>query len=459
MTFPAGLAIFVERRTLVMLALGFSSGLPLLLIFDTLSVWLRGAGLSLEAIGFFSLVTLVYSVKFLWAPPLDRAAVPVLTAWLGHRRSWMLVCQGAIMLGLWLVSVTDPVTSLRTVAVLALFIGFFSATQDIAVDAWRIEAAELSRQGAMAAAYQWGYRMATLVAGAVPLLLAGRYGWNVSYAVMAALMSVGVVAVLAAPREAERATRPVHGLHFTAAFVDPWRDFFVRYGSAAALILALVCVYRLSELVRNIMNPFYLDLGYTLAQIAEVRKIFGVIMTMLGVLAGGLAVARFGILRALAAGAVLGPLSSLVFAWLATQGNDLGALVVVTAIENVSAGFAGTCLIAYMSSLTSGQFTATQYAFFSSLYALPGRLLASQSGRIVESAAGAAEAGGVLSRFERLFVDLPPGSFVSGVRPAALGTGYVVFFLYSALLGMLGIALAFAVLRRHTQQELAQSGE
>ena len=174
------------------------------------------------------------------------------------------------------------------------------------------------------------------------------------------------------------------------------------------------------------MNPFYLDLGFTLAQIAEVRKIFGVIMTMLGVLAGGLAVARVGILRALAAGAVFGPFSSVVFAWLATQGDELAALVIATAIENVGAGFAGDPNGVHVQP-TSGSFTATQYAFFSSLYAFPGRLLASQSERI-EGAAGAAQAGGVLSRLERLFVDLPPGSFVSGVRPAALGAGYVVFF-------------------------------
>jgi PAT family beta-lactamase induction signal transducer AmpG len=180
-------------------------------------------------------------------------------------------------------------------------------------------------------------------------------------------------------------------------------------------------------------------------------------MTMLGVMAGGLSVARFGIVRSLVAGALLGPVTGLVFAWLATRGNDVTALVVVTAIESVLAGFAGTCLVAYMSSLTSAGFTATQYAFLSSVSALPGRLLASQSGRIVEGAAAAAGAGGILSRFEPLFIGLPPGSFASGVSPAALRTGYVVFFLYSALLGLFVVVLAFAVVRRQTrEQQLAQ---
>ena len=192
-TVLSALGVFAERATLVMVALGFSAGLPYYLIFDTLSAWLRASGLSLEVIGFFSLVTLVSTFKFLWAPFVDRARVPVLTRWLGHRRSWMLVCQGLIMLGLWLVAGSDPSRSLGTIAVFAVLVGFASATQDIAIDAWRIEAAEISKQGAMAAAYQWGYRGAIIVAGAVPLLLASAYGWNFSYAVMAALMGLGIL--------------------------------------------------------------------------------------------------------------------------------------------------------------------------------------------------------------------------------------------------------------------------
>jgi PAT family beta-lactamase induction signal transducer AmpG len=539
--------VFLDRRTLVTLALGFSAGLPFLLVFDTLSAWLRSAGLSLEVIGFFSVVTMIYSFKFLWAPLVDRTAVPLLTAWLGHRRSWMLVSQGLIIVGLWLVAGSDPVGRLGTVAVFAVLIAVSSATQDIAMDAWRIEVADVSRQGALAAAYQWGYRVATLVAGAVPLLLAGAYGWNVSYGVMAALMSVGVIGVLAAPPEERHAIRSIHaenvpsapvieglewvarllilasgalllgsgltanarvlarvlhavgapgaanaalsawtsnagvwghllavllgfgvvilsvlpipgvrtrpGLYLSAALGDPIEDFFRRHRSTAWLILGLICLYRVPDFVLNIMNPFYLDLGFTLVEIAEVRKIFGVVMTMVGVFAGGFAVARYGLLPALVAGAWAGTLSNLVYVWLATRGHDVFALFVSIGVENITNGFAGTCLIAYMSGLTSAGFTATQYALLSSLYSIPGRVIASQSGRIVETAASAAEAGGVLAQLKGLFAGLPPESFAasverSGVAPVALGIGYITFFAYSALIGVVPIVLAFIVLRR-----------
>ncbi|HEY8550723.1 MAG TPA: MFS transporter, partial [Vicinamibacterales bacterium] len=359
-TFLSSLRVYTERPALVMIVLGFSAGLPYFLIFDTLSAWFRAAGLSLEVIGFFSLVTLVSTFKFLWAPFVDRTRVPILTAWFGHRRSWMLVCQAVIILGLWLVAGSDPTRSLGAIAVFAVLVGFASATQDIAIDAWRIEAAEESRQGAMAAAYQWGYRVATIVAGAVPLLLAQSYGWSFSYAVMAALMGAGVLGVLAAPREVRHAIRPIHaddippsrgreaiewiarlavlaagalilgsglaanarvlagvlrmigasgaadgvlaawasdarvgvhlaavlagfavivmatlplpgartrpGVYLSSALADPLRDFFARYGSTAGAILALICLYRVPDFVLNIMNPFYLDLGYTLVE-------------------------------------------------------------------------------------------------------------------------------------------------------------------------------------------------
>jgi MFS transporter, PAT family, beta-lactamase induction signal transducer AmpG len=544
------LLAFVERRSLVMLALGFSAGLPFLLIFDTLSAWLRVAGLSLEVIGFFSLTTLIYSFKFLWAPLIDRARVPVLTQWLGHRRSWMLLCQALIMLGLWLIAGSDPVGNLALMAVFAVFVGFSSATQDVVIDAWRIEAAEISKQGVMAAAYQWGYRIAMIVAGAAPLLLAESYSWNFSYAVMAALMAIGMLAVLLAPREARHVIRPIPldgvrvsrgaeigewlvrllivglaavllgsglagdarvlvqllsaigldslaqgllaawrppygvwfqllsvlagfgvlviatmpvpglrtrpGLYLAAALGDPLRDFFARYQGSAVLILALICTYRLSDFVLNIMNPFYLDLGFTLTEVAEVRKIFGVAASVLGVFAGGFAVARLGLMRALLIGAFAGPLSNLVFIWLATQGHSVPALFVAIGLDNVGSGFAGTALIAYMSSLTAEGFTATQYALFSSLYALPGRLVASQSGSLVEGAAQAADSGGYLSLFNGWFAGLPPESFAksierSGVSAAALGSGYTVFFIYSALVGVFAVVLAFVVASRRAE--------
>jgi PAT family beta-lactamase induction signal transducer AmpG len=551
-TFRAALGVYGERPALVMVALGFSSALPYLLIFDTLSAWLRAAGLSLEVIGFFSLVTLVSTFKFLWAPFVDRAQLPLLGRWLGQRRSWMLVCQAAIVLGLSLLAGSDPSRNLEMAALFAVLVGLASATQDIAIDAWRIEAADVARQGAMAAAHQWGYRVAVIVAGAVPLLLAEAYGWNFSYAVMAVLMAVGVLGVVAAPREQRHTVRPipsaglrsapgrealewvarlatllagalvlgsglaanasvlagvltaagaaaagdavlsawasgarvwVHlsavvvgfgvialatmalpgartrpGVYLSSALADPLRDFFARYRSAGGLILALICLYRIPDFVLNIMNPFYLDLGYSLVEIAEVRKIFGVGMTMFGVFAAGVAVARWGLMRAMVIGAFAGPVSNLLFVWLAMQEHSLFALFAAIGLDNVAGGFAGVCLIAYMSSLTSAGFTATQYALFSSLYAIPGRLIASQSGRIVESAARFADAGGVLSTLRNLFANQPPGNFASalersGVTPAALGTGYVVFFTYSALLGVFAAVLSLAVQRRQEGEQ------
>ncbi len=558
-TIVSALGVYAERPALVMVALGFSSGLPYYLIFDTLSAWLRASGLSLEVIGFFSLVTLVSTFKFLWAPFIDRARVPVLTPLLGHRRAWMLVCQALIILGLWLLADSDPSRSLGAIAVFAVLLGFSSATQDVAIDAWRIEAAEVSKQGAMAAAHQWGYRVAIIVAGAVPLLLAEAYSWNFAYAVMSVLMTVGVLAVLAAPREQRHAIRPIQtagiqpapareavewvarlailvtgalvlgsglaanagvladvlgglgaagareavlaawasdarvwfhlsamvlgfgvivlatlplpgartrpGVYLSSALADPLRDFFMRYGSAGGLILALICLYRVPDFVLNIMNPFYLDLGYSLVEIAEVRKIFGVGMTMFGVFAGGLAVARYGLLRAMVIGAFAGPVSNLLFIWLAMQRHSLWALFAAIGLDNVAGGFAGVCLIAYMSSLTSAGFTATQYALFSSLYAIPGRLLASQSGRIVEGAARYADAGGVLSGVKSFVASQAPENFAtaierSGVTPAALGTGYVVFFTYSALIGVFALVIALAVQRReHAEQRLQAPAE
>ncbi|WGU40326.1 MULTISPECIES: MFS transporter [unclassified Phenylobacterium] len=547
----AALAVYLERRSLVMLSLGFASGLPNLLIFDTLSAWLRDAGLSLEVIAFFGLATLAYSLKFLWAPLVDRAKVPVVTKWLGHRRSWMLLCQGLIVLGLWSIAGADPVSSLGLMALFAVLVGFVSATQDIVIDAWRIEAAVTEKQGAMAAAYQWGYRIAMIVAGVLPLALSEYAGWNTSYAIMALLMLIGVLGVLGAPREAQHeiraidtgdipaapardgvewairlllfvlggivlgsglagnaailaaafeklglsaaaaqvtalweakpwgvfaqlvgvvtgalviffAARPAPGLqtrpgrYLSVALGEPLANFFARYGQAAGLILALICVYRLSDFVLNIMNPFYLDMGYSKIEIAEVRKVLGVVMSVLGVGLGGFCIARFGLIRSMVIGAFAGPLSNLVFAWLAAQGPQLWALSVAIGVDNIASGFAGTCLIAYMSSLTGQGFTATQYALFSSLYALLGKLVASQSGRIVEGAAASADAGGIFAAFKPLFAGLPPQTFAnamqkSGVTPEALGAGYMTFFFYSALLGIVGIVLAFMVARLSPQ--------
>ncbi len=452
-----GLGAYLRRRTLVMLGLGFSSGLPNLLLFDTLSAWLREAGLSLGVISGFVLVTYVYAFKFAWAPLVDRLSPPGLTRWLGRRRAWMLAAQLAAVLGLLALSASDPGHDLRLVWAAALFVGVCSATQDIVIDAWRIEAAEADAQGVMAAAYQWGYRLAIIAAGVIPLVLAEKAGWHVAYATMAALMTIGVVATLAAPAPAsdkaparDGEAGVAFGVYLWRAVVEPFADFFRRFGPAGGLILALICFYRLSDFSLTVMNPFYLDLGFSKVEIAEVRKVFGVIMTMAGVFGGGWAIARFGLLRCLVVGAVASPATHLVYAWLATQGPRTSALVTALAVDNLAEGFAGTCLIAYMSSLTTRGSTATQYALFSSLYALPGKALGANSGRIIEGLAHAAAPGHALSRWTALFSGLPARSFASGaaklgVPATALATGYAGFFLYAFMLGWLGIGLAIAV--------------
>jgi PAT family beta-lactamase induction signal transducer AmpG len=282
------------------------------------------------------------------------------------------------------------------------------------------------------------------------LVAAWRPPYGVWFQLVAVLLGFAVIVIATLPVPGAR-TRP--GLYLASALGDPLRDFFTRYRGSAVLILALICTYRLSDFVLNIMNPFYIDLGFTLTEVAEVRKIFGVAASVLGVFAGGFAVARLGLIRALLIGAFAGPISNLVFIWLATQGHSLPALFVAIGLDNVGSGFAGTALIAYMSSLTAEGFTATQYALFSSLYALPGRLVASQSGTLVEGAAKAADTGGLFSLFNGWFSALPPESFAqsverSGVSAAALGSGYTVFFIYSALVGVFAVVLAFVVATR-----------
>jgi PAT family beta-lactamase induction signal transducer AmpG len=275
-------------------------------------------------------------------------------------------------------------------------------------------------------------------------------GLGVWLQLAAALAGIGVIVLAACPLPRLR-TRP--GLYLAHALGDPLSDFFARFGRTALLILALICVYRLSDFVLNIMTPFYLDLGFSKTEVAEARKVFGVAMSMFGVFAGGVSVARLGVMRSMVIGAFALPITNTIFAWLATRGPDFHSLLVAIGVDNVVSGFAGTCLVAYMSSLTSAGFTITQYALFSSLYALPGKLLASQSGRIVEAAAHAARGGGPFAPLRALFAHAPRAAFAqaivkSHVDPTALGAGYVAFFFYSGLVGVLSMVLAVLVARR-----------
>ncbi len=404
----AAFATYRQPRILAMLCLGFSAGLPFLLVFSTLSAWLTQVDVSRTTIGMFSWVGLTYSIKVFWAPVVDRLAVPLLTRWLGRRRSWMLVAQLGIASGLLGLALSDPGAALAPVAWLALLVAFASATQDIAVDAWRIEAAPPEQQGAMAAAYQMGYRIALLVAGAGALFLAAEFGWPLAYAVMAAFVGVGILTCLliAEPvagnvamvdpamearlaRWAHLPPRLAHGLAwFYSAVIGPFADFFARNGlRLGAMILLFIGLFRVTDITMGVMaNPFYLDMGYSLKEVAAIAKGFGVFMTIVGTIVGGVVVARIGAQRCLVLGGILVIVTNLSFALLATLPDpDIRGLALVISADNFSGGFAGTAFIAYLSGLTNVAYTATQYALFSSLFTLPGKLLAGASGWVVES--------------------------------------------------------------------------
>jgi len=405
------LRTYSERPVLSMLFLGFSAGLPFYLVFQTLSAWLRQEGIERATIGMLAWVGLTYTFKWVWSPIVDRVRLPFLHAWLGKRRSWMLIAQLGIGWGLLNLAGSEPSTGITQVAVGALFLAFCSATQDIAIDAWRIESASLDQQGAMVAAYQIGYRAALITGSAGALGIAQGYGWATSYTVMACLAGIGVLTTFlvhepaggakpgAADREARvvewLAARPhwpawlrISGAAFIGAVVCPFTDFFSRYGAyVAAVTLLLVATYRLTEFTMGSMaNPFYIDQGYSLGEIATVVKTIGLPVSMIGVVIAGFIVAKAGLRVALFLGSILIAGSNLGFALLATSNEPtLVGLGLVNAFDNFAQGIHGTALIAFLSGLTSARYTATQYALFSSLYAFIGKILEGTSGFVVDA--------------------------------------------------------------------------
>lgn len=426
--------LYRNPKVVTMFFLGFAAGLPLLLVFSTLTAWLRDMEISRTAIGFFGWVGITYSVKVLWAPVVDRIGLPFLTSKFGQRRGWMLAAQFGISFGLLLMALIDPQSGLTAVALAAVLVAFASATQDIAIDAFRIESAIPEYQGAMSATYIFGYRLAMLVAGAGALYIAEFVSWQIAYLSMAALMTIGVVTVLLVA-EPERQLSAVtielerkigSKLHlqdsssklrrfstwFVSAVVSPFVDFFQRNGKFALLILAFIGFFRVSDIVMGIMaNPFYLDLGFTIKEIADIGKVFGFFMTILGTFLGGLLVARFGLFGPLLVGAILVASTNLLFALLAGIGPDIGWLALVISADNLSAGFSNAAFIAYLSSLTNRAYTATQYALFSSLMTLPGKFTSGFSGVIVDA------------------------------------SGYSYFFTYAAVMGIPAILLSLLIWR------------
>ena len=403
------LGVYANPRVRAMLFLGFSSGLPFALVLTTLSAWLRQSGINRATIGYFSLVGLAYSLKYFWAPIVDRLPLPILHR-LGRRRSWMLLAQSCIVIGLVMMATTDPVADATRMALLAVFTAFASSTQDIAVDAYRIEAAEEKDQGGMAAAYQIGYQVALICAGAGALTAAAGYGWATSYLIMAACAFIGIFTtfVIAEPSaRVDRGTLPPEPLverfeqyaaqwpegprklvaWLVGAVVCPFADFFQRKGLKIGLpILLLIITFRFNYTTMGVAaNPFYIDMGFTLKEIALVSKVYGVIMTMVGAVLAGVLVRRIGLLRTMLLGLVMLSVANLLYAHMAATKPTLAWLATIVSADNLANGIAGTSFIAYMSSLTSARYTATQYALFGTLWSLPAKSLASQWGTIVNA--------------------------------------------------------------------------
>jgi PAT family beta-lactamase induction signal transducer AmpG len=372
-----------DPRLALMLPLGFSSGLPFLLIFSTQSAWLSGAGVPPREIGLMSWCLLAFSFKFVWAPIIDRYDPPALAGWLGRRRAWMLIAQFGIAAGLVGLAFADPAHSLLWSVVCGSLTGFAAATQDITIDAWRIDAAPAERQGLMVGVYSAGYRVALICAGAGALYLSDFAGWRTTYLLMAILTVVGMAGCLAAPRIDRVAVGPAPDL--SRSFTEPLADLVTRYGATIAPILVLVALYRMPDFLSGVMAiPLYKNLGFTNSDIATATKLYGVWVSIAGTLAGGWCVARVGLMPTLLAGGAAAAASHLTFVWLNGYPKHFEALIVAVSCDNFATGIAGAALIAFMSSLVAPKYAATQYALFSSLYALPGKLVGGASGFFVE---------------------------------------------------------------------------
>ena len=388
--------VYRQASTRRMLFLGFSSGLPLLLVLGTLGFWLREAGVDLKSIGFMSWVGLCWGMKWMWAPLVDRLPLPFLTRTLGRRRAWLLFSQVGLVLTITWMAFINPGENLSTMAYAAVATAFFGATQDIALDAYRIENGSETEQAAFAAAYQTGYRLAMIWSGAGALAIAayaegiGLPSWRVAYLVMAVSMTVGIATSLFSPKESaenrERPNRVGFAAWFYTATCLPFIEFFKRTGWWALVILALIATYRISDVVMGIMaNPFYQDIGFSKQEVAAVSKVFGVVMTLLGAFVGGVVVMRIGVMKTLFAGALLSSATNILFALLAGIGHDVGFLVFTVSADNLAGGLASAAFVAYLSGLTNRAYSATQYALFSSIMLLLPKFLAGFSGIAVQS--------------------------------------------------------------------------
>ncbi|MDN5865485.1 MAG: MFS transporter [Gammaproteobacteria bacterium] len=376
------IAAFATPSAGTMCVLGFGSGLPFLLVGYTLSIWLREAGLGLGLIGLLSYVSLFYVLKFVWAPLLDRWKAPVFGR-LGRRRGWLVPAIFVLAAALAGMALTGP-SQLSTFIALAALAAFAGATQDTMVDAYRIEIAPIEAQAALAATYTLGYRGGIILSGAGALYIAALGSWHIAYLVMAGAMLVPLATALLArePEETQRLKRP----NFIEAFVDPFRDFFSRYGLVVAIaLLVFVGLFKMpDQMLGVIAGPFYIDSGYTKEQIATISKLYGVWIGIGGAFLGGISVSAIGMRRSIVIGIFALALSNLLYLLMAQHPGEYWAFLAAITGDNGSLGFAGVVLVAFLSSLTSREFTATQYALLVSLANLPGKLIGGASGFIVK---------------------------------------------------------------------------
>jgi PAT family beta-lactamase induction signal transducer AmpG len=391
----ASLAVYRQPRLIAILLMGFSSGLPLALTFGTLSYWLAELGVSLTAIGLFGLVRASYSLKFLWSPLIDRLPLPLLTARLGRRRSWALTIQFLLALAILALGSTDPKIAPGMTALMAVLVAFLSASQDIVIDAYRIELLSAEEQGAGAAATQWGYRFGMLASGAGALYAASFGGWQFAYAVMAALMLVGMATVWLTPEPGgiaplERLPGATAGARARAwlsrAVVAPFRDMIERNGAAPLLaIIVFIVLYKFGDaLAASMSNPLYVSLGFTKTEVATIAKVYGVVATLAGVALGGVLVMRVGVFTALLVSGGLQALSNLLYVMQVLAGHDNAMLALTIGGENLTGGMASAAFVAYLSGLCSRDFTATQYALLSSLATIGLNVLAASGGYLAD---------------------------------------------------------------------------
>ena len=412
----------MKQKLLGMMLLGFASGLPYMLVFSTLSAWLRDVGISLTDIGFFAWLVLTYSLKFLWAPLVDRYSIPFF-GHLGKRKGWILFCQTMIIAALFGMSTIDPISNLKILAIFAFLAAFFGSIQDIAIDAMRIEMAEAKEQGNLAASYQFGYRVAILVATSAALIFADQLNWSFVYQLMSLLMLIGMLGVIISyePKNNEIAI-----VRMDEALIQSFQDFFSRFGVwTASLILLLISTYRLTDIVMGPMAmPFYLDMGFTKTEIGALVKTVALATSILGFFVGGYLIKRFNLTTSLLIGGVGVLVTNLFFALVATLEADISLLSLIVGLDSFAAGLVGTINIAFLTSLVSKKYTAVQYAMLTSFMMLPGKFFSGFSGMLAD-----------------YYVSI-----------SSLQTGWAFFFFTTSAMSIPALILIFIYKRTHQDQ-------